>query len=65
MSTVWKSEDEDIYIMERPTSKFYYMRVKRPDNGKWDQKSSKRTTVEAAKQEAFKWQPEQNIRANI
>ena len=56
MSTVWKSEDEDICIMERPASKFFYMRVKRPDNGKWVQKSSKRTTVEGAKQEAFKWQ---------
>ncbi len=48
MSTVWKSQDGDICIMERPTSKFLYMHVKRPDTGKWVMKSSKRATVEAA-----------------
>ena len=55
MSTVWKSQDGDICIMERPTSKFLYMHVKRPDTGKWMQKTSKRTSVEAAKEEAIKW----------
>ncbi len=55
MSTVWKSQDGDICIMERPTSKFLYMHVKRPDTGKWIQKTSKRTSVEAAKEEAIKW----------
>ena len=55
MSTVWKSQDGDVCILDRSTSRFLYMHVKRPDTGKWVQKSSKRTSVEAAKEEAIKW----------